>query len=178
MKIIILGVSGSIAAYKAADVASTLKKHGCDVHACMTDNGSKFITPLTMQTITKNKVHTGPLSEDGHKEIQHIDLAKKADLFLVAPATANIIAKLAHGLADDMLTTLALAVKDIPLLIAPAMNTRMYENAVVRENLKKLKARGWKEIPPKDDLLACGDTGKGALADVDVIVKTVLNSLK
>lgn len=178
MKTIILGITGSIAAFKAADIATSLMKNDCDVHVCMTVNGSKFITPLTMQSLTKNRVHTGALQEEGPKEIMHISLANTADAVVIAPATANIISKIACGLADDMLTSTILAVRDIPLFIAPAMNTRMWENPVIQENLEKLKKRGFKIIEPKVSTLACGDVNKGALADVDVIVNAVLEELK
>lgn len=178
MKKIILGISGGIAAYKAADIASQLRKAGLDIHVCMTANGAKFITPLTMQSLTKNRVHTGPLQADAPKEITHIDLACEASAVLIAPATANIISKIACGLADDMLTSCMLAIRDIPVFIAPAMNTRMYENPVIQENIERLKKRGFTIIEPKEGMLACGVVGKGALADVDVIVNAVLEAVK
>lgn len=177
MKNIILGISGSIAAYKAADIASCLVKAGANVHVMMTANATKFITPLTMQTLTQNAVHSGVLQADAPR-VAHIDFATEASALVIAPATANIIAKLAYGLADDMLTTTVLALKDIPMFIAPAMNTRMYENPIVLENIDRLKKRGFKFIDPKESRLACGATGKGALADVDLIVKTVLEAVK
>ena len=178
MSTIILGVTGSIAAYKAADIANGLVKRGHDVHVVMTKSGASFITPLTMQALTKNRVYTGVLQEDDPSRIVHVELPREADAFLVAPATANIIGKLACGVADDMLTAMALASHGIPMLLAPAMNTRMYENAATRENLQKLASRGWTLIEPRESRLACGHVGKGALADVNVIIQTVIESLK
>ena len=178
MKNIVLGLSGSIAAYKAAEIVSQLTKNACDVHVVMTKAAAEFITPLTMQTLSKNKVYTGVFQEDCPSEVKHITLAQNADLLLIAPATANIIGKLAGGIADDMLTSLALAVSGIPKLIAPAMNTRMYENPIVQENIAKLKRHGFEIIEPKESLLACGSYGKGALADVSVIVSAVLSLLR
>ena len=173
MKNIVLGVTGSIAAYKAADIANILTKEGCNVDVILTKGGAEFITPLTLQALSKNRVLTDVFQEDWPQEIKHISLAKKADLLLVAPASADVIAKLAGGIADDMLTTTALAMRGIPLLIAPAMNTNMYENPIVQENLQKLARFGWEIIDPKEARLACGDLGKGALADVKTIVQAV-----
>lgn len=178
MKKIILGVTGSIAAYKAADIANRLVKADCDVHVVMTKAATGFLTPLTMQALTKNRVYVDVLQEDDPSQIVHVNLPQNADLLLIAPATANVIGKLACGIADDMLTSMALAAYGIPLLIAPAMNTRMYENAAVQENLATLKRRGWEIIEPKEDRLACGAVGKGALADVDAIVGAVRSVLE
>ena len=178
MKTIILGVTGSIAAYKAADIANGLVKLGHGVHVVMTRSGASFITPLTMQALTKNRVYTDVLQEDDPSRIVHIELPRSADAFLVAPATANIIGKLAGGIADDMLTSMALAAHGIPMLIAPAMNTRMYENAATCENLQKLTSRGWILIGPRESRLACGHVGLGALAHADDIIKAVTESLK
>lgn len=177
-KRIVLGVTGSIAAYKSADIISGLTKAGYEVDAVMTKNSERFITPLTLQTLSKNKVYTDVFQEECPEEVKHITLAQNASLLLIAPATANIIGKLANGIADDMLTSLYLAVKDIPMLIAPAMNTRMYENPIIVENLNKLKSRGFKVIEPKESLLACGSIGKGALADVSVIIDESLKILE
>ncbi|MCL2202300.1 MAG: phosphopantothenoylcysteine decarboxylase [Oscillospiraceae bacterium] len=177
MKTIILGVAGSIAAYKAPDIVSKLIKHDCDIHVVMTKSGASFITPLTMQTMSKNRVFVDVLQEEDPKEVIHVNLPQRADLILIAPATANIIGKIAHGIADDMLTSMVLAAHDIPKLIAPAMNTRMYENAATQDNLEILKKRGWSEIEPRVARLACDYEGKGALADVDVIVQSVLGGL-
>ncbi|MCI1966140.1 MAG: phosphopantothenoylcysteine decarboxylase [Oscillospiraceae bacterium] len=173
MKQILLGVTGSIAAYKAADLASTLTKDGCRVDVIMTRGAQKFITPLTLQTLSKNRVYTDVFQEDDPSEVAHIALARKADLLLVAPASADVIGKMANGIADDMLTAAVLAVHGIPRCLAPAMNTWMYANPAVQENLEKLRRFGFTIIPPKEALLACGDYGKGALADVSDIVKVV-----
>ena len=177
MKNIILGVTGSIAAYKAADIVNILTKEGYNVDVIMTKGGMEFITPLTLQTLSKNRVYTDVFQEDYPRDIKHISLAKKADLLLIAPASADIIGKLAGGIADDMLTSVVLAVRDIPRYIAPAMNTNMYENPIVRDNLQKLRAYGFRIIEPKEARLACGDLGKGALADVDTIIKTVKEAI-
>ena len=174
MKNIILGITGSIAAYKAADIANALAKHGHNVHTIMTKSAAEFITPLTMQTLTKNRVYCDMFEAYVPSEVEHISLAQRADLFLVAPATANFIAKAASGIADDMLTTVLLAVKNIPIVIAPAMNTAMYENPVTQRNIKMLSELGFQFIEPREARLACGDLGKGALAGVDVIVSGVL----
>ncbi len=177
MKNIILGVTGSISAYKAADIANGLVKAGHNVNVIMTEAAKGFITPLTMQSLTKNRVYSGVLQEEDPSIIAHIELAKTADALLIAPATANIIGKLAVGIADDMLTSCVLAVKDIPKMIAPAMNCRMYENEAVQDNLGRLGARGWRIIEPRSGRLACGDTGKGALAPVDDIILLVKEAL-
>lgn len=170
MKTLVLGVTGSIAAYKAADIANNLVKKGYEVHVVMTKAGASFITPLTMQALTKNRVFVDVLQEDNPAEIIHIALPQRADALLIAPATANIIAKIAAGIADDMLSSMVLAAHDIPMLIAPAMNTRMYENPATQENLQTLLRRGWTLIEPREARLACGYVGKGALADVPVIL--------
>lgn len=177
MKNIILGVTGSIAAYKAAEITNTLTKDGYNVDVIMTKGGREFITPLTLQTLSKNRVYTDVFQEDYPREVKHISLAVKADLLLVAPASANIIGKFASGIADDMLTSVVLALGDIPKYIAPAMNTNMYENPIVQENIAKLKKYGFEIIEPKESRLACGDLGKGALADVATIVQTVEDCL-
>ena len=173
-KNIILGVTGSIAAYKAADIANTLTKEGHSVHVIMTKAGMEFITPLTMQTLTKNKVHTDQFAPYVPSEVEHISLAQKADLFLVAPASADFIAKAAAGIADDMLTTVLLATRNVPILVAPAMNTAMYEN---QRNIRTLSEFGVKMIEPREALLACGDLGKGALADTEDIISAVQKAL-
>jgi len=176
-KTVILGVSGSIAAYKAADIINSLTKSDITVNPVMTKGAAEFITPLLLQTLSKNKVYIDVFQEDCPSEVKHISLAQKADLLLIAPASADIIGKLANGIADDMLTSIYLAVRKIPVLIAPAMNTRMYEHPAVQENLSKLRNRGVYIIEPKESVLACGDVGKGALADVDQIVSVVLTHL-
>lgn len=177
MKNIVLGVTGSIAAYKSADIVSSLMKLDCSVTVIITKAATQFITPLTLQTLSKNKVYVDVFQEDCPNEVKHITLAQNADLLLIAPATANIIGKLANGIADDMLTSLYLAVSNIPMLLAPAMNTRMYEHQVVKNNLQKLKDVGFQIIDPKESRLACGDFGRGALADVSTIIDVVLQKL-
>ncbi|MCB6992669.1 bifunctional phosphopantothenoylcysteine decarboxylase/phosphopantothenate--cysteine ligase CoaBC [bacterium 210820-DFI.6.37] len=176
---ILLGVTGSIAAYKAAEITSRLTKLGHNVDVLLTESGSRFITPLTLQTLSKNKVYMDMFEEITPSEVKHISLAKKADLVLIAPATANIIGKIAHGIADDFLSTVVMAAAGLaPVYIAPAMNTNMYENPIVQENIQSLTDRGYRFIEPKASLLACGDLGKGALADVDEIVDVVTKALK
>ncbi len=172
-KNIILGVTGSIAAYKAADIANTLTKKGFNVEVIMTRSAMEFVTPLTFQSLTKNKVYYDMFEEITPSEIKHISLAKKADLCLIAPASANILGKLANGIADDMLSTVVMAMCNVPVYICPAMNTNMYNNPIVQRNINTLSQIGYHFIEPKEALLACGDLGKGALADVDRIVSTV-----
>ena len=172
---IVLGVTGSIAAYKAADIISRLKKLGHNIDVILTESGSKIITPLTLQTLSKNKVYMDMFEEITPQEVKHISLAEKADLVLIAPATANIIGKIAHGIADDFLSTVVMAAANqAPIYIAPAMN----KNPIVQENIEKLKSLGYQFIEPKESMLACGTLGKGALADVDVIVDIVEGSIK
>ena len=177
MKNVVLGVTGSIAAYKAADIANWLTKAGCSVHVIMTRAGMQFITPMTLQTLTKNKVHTDMFGLDDPSVVEHIDLAQSADLFLVAPATANFLAKAAAGIADDLLTTALLAVGDIPVMVAPAMNTFMYDSAVTQRNMATLRGLGFEFIEPRVAQLACGTVGRGAMAGADVIVNRVLEAL-
>ena len=177
MKEVVLGVTGSIAAYKAAEVANALVKYGVNVNVIMTAAAVKFITPLTFQSLTKNKVYTDMFEEFSYEDIRHISLAKKADCFVIAPATANIIGKTASGIADDALSTTIMAAKNKPVIICPAMNTAMYENPIVQANIGRLKGYGYIFVDPKESLLACGDIGKGAMADIDVIVKAVKDTL-
>ncbi len=177
MKNLILGVTGSIAAYKAADIANTLTKQGVYVHTIMTESACKLITPLTFQTLTKNKVHTDMFDEYNPSEVQHISLAKKADLMLIAPATANFIAKAAAGISDDMLTTVLTAFIHKPVIICPAMNTNMYENPITQRNISALKDLGFTFVEPREAMLACGDLGKGALAGIDEILAAVYEFL-
>jgi phosphopantothenoylcysteine decarboxylase len=172
LKTILLGVTGSISAYKSADITNQLVKLGYNVEVIMTESSTHFITPLTLQSLSKKAVHLDVMQEKDPSVINHIELAKRADLFLIAPATANIIGKLANGIADDLLSTVALAVKpEVPKLIAPAMNTNMYQNPIHQRNLSFLKENGYQEIEPRESLLACGDFGKGALADTQVIIE-------
>lgn len=176
---LLLGVSGSISAYKAADIVSQIGKKGWSVEVIMTKNSQEFITPLTLQSLAKTPVHTQLMEENTPESITHIDLAKSADVFLIAPATANVIGKLANGLADDLLSATALAFPDnkTPKLIAPAMNTNMYNHPAVKQNLTRLQTYGYQVIEPKESLLACGDYGKGALQDVELIINEVLKAL-
>ena len=167
--VIIVGVTGSIAAYKAADLVSKLGKRGFEVHVVMTHGAQEFITPLTMQTLSKNPVVTS-VFESGDWKPAHIDLADRAALLLIAPATANILAELAHGLAGNPLCEIALATL-APVLIAPAMNGKMWQHAATQQNVALLKSRGVEFIGPEDGMLACGYEGVGRLWSVDDIVE-------
>jgi phosphopantothenoylcysteine decarboxylase len=174
-RLVILGVTGSIAAYKAADIASALVKNGADVHVILTLSAAHFITPLTMRTMSRNVVVADMWDDTGWKP-GHINLADSADLLLVAPATAHKIAQFAHGEAPDMLTSTYLATK-APVLIAPAMNPRMLEHPATQANIEILRARGVRFIEPANGLLACGYEGKGHIAPVDGIVDAVIDAL-
>ena len=167
-KTILLGVTGSIAAYKIADLASRLAKEGCDVHVLMTKNAAEFITPLTFESLTGNKCIVDTFDRNFQFNIAHVSLARKAELCLIAPASANVIAKMAVGLADDMLTTTVLACK-CPKIVAPAMNTNMYQNPIVQDNLKKLAGYGFTVIPPAAGVLACKAVGEGKLPPVNIL---------
>src|SRR5690606_7592081 len=167
-KTIVLGVSGGIAAYKAAALCSRLVQRGADVHVIMTDSAAKFITPLTLQTLSRHPVYTDTFDERDPAVVSHIDLADRADLFIVAPATANIIAKMAHGLADDMLSTTRLATT-APIMVAPAMNVHMYEHPAVVDNIRMLGARGVRFVEPGTGQLACGYVGKGRMEEPERI---------
>ncbi len=171
-KKIIVGITGGIAAYKACDAISKLRKLGAEIEVIMTENAEEFITPLTVQTVSNNMVYTEMFETARTWEVEHIELAKRADLFLILPATANFIGKIANGIADDMLTTTVMATK-ADVLIAPAMNTNMYDNEIVQENMEKLRSRGYKFISPQSGILACGDEGIGKLASVESIVSRV-----
>ncbi|MCK9589030.1 MAG: flavoprotein [Terrimicrobiaceae bacterium] len=177
MKTIVLGVTGSIAAYKAADLAGRLAKTGHDVHVVMTANATGFVAPLTFQTLSRHAVTTGIFDEKESWHPGHIALADRADLLLIAPATANVIAKLANGIADDALTSIALA-SLAPLLIAPAMNGKMWAHPATRENVARLKSRGAKFIGPAEGLLACGYEGLGRLWDVEGIARAARSMLE
>ncbi len=172
-KCVVLGVTGSIAAYKAASLASALKKLHCDVQVIMTANAAKFIHPITFETLTGNKCLVDTFDRNFSFEVEHISVAKRADLVLIAPASANVIGKLAHGIADDMLTTTVMACT-CPRLISPAMNTAMYENPVVQDNLRLLKQYGWQVIEPACGHLACGDTGAGKMPEPEELLSWVL----
>lgn len=168
-KTVVLGVCGGIAAYWAAEIIGVLRDRGADVHVIMTMNAAKFITPLTLQTLSKNKVAANMFELPVKLDIGHITYAKKADLMLVAPATANFIGKAANGIADDMLTTTILATK-APVIIAPAMNDGMWTNKLVQENVKKLKKQGYHFVDPEYGKMACGGMGIGKLADINSII--------
>lgn len=175
-KCIILGVTGSIAAYKSANLASMLSKAHCDVNVIMTENAKQFITPLTFETLTKNKCITDTFDRDFKFDVKHISLAQKADLLIIAPASANIIAKLAYGIADDMLSTTALACK-CRKIISPAMNTNMYNNEIVQDNIEKLKKYGFEIIEPASGMLACKDIGKGKMPEPETLYKYILKNI-
>lgn len=175
-KCVVIGVTGGIAAYKALDVISTLRKKNIDIHVIMTDSATKFVTPLSFQSLSQNLVVTDMFAEPRAWEIQHISLAKKADLMLIVPATANIIGKVANGIADDMLSTTIMATK-APVVFAPAMNTNMYDNPIVQKNIDKLKEFGYAFIEPASGRLACGDTGRGKLEDTKLISDIVASML-
>jgi len=175
---ILLAVTGSISAYKAADLTSQLTKLGHQVKVLMTPAATAFITPLTLQVLSKQAVLVEVMTEDDPKQIQHIDLGKEADLFLVAPASANTIAKLAHGFADNIVTSTALALpSEVKKFLAPAMNTKMLNHPATQNNIETLKSYGYQIIPPREALLACGDQGSGALASIETILTTIQESL-
>ena len=175
-KTVILGITGGIAAYKMANVASGLRKSGANVHVIMTKNATEFITPLTFETLTNNRCIVDTFDRNFQYDVAHISLAKAADLILIAPATANVIAKLAHGQADDMLTTTVLAAK-CKKLVAPAMNTAMLENPITQDNLKTLAHYGFGIIQPAVGLLACKDIGSGKLPEPEVLLDAIAREL-
>ena len=175
-KTVLLGVSGGIAAYKAAALASALVKQHAAVEVVMTKNATEFITPLTFEQLTGRRVMVDTFDRNFSHQVEHIALAERTDLVIVAPATANVCAKFAHGLADDMLTTTVLACR-CPKLIAPAMNTNMFENPVTQDNLKLLEYYGWEIIPPASGRLACGAVGKGKLPEPEVLLDYVMRFL-
>lgn len=171
-KCVLLGITGGIAAYKMANVASALRKAGAKVHVIMTENAAKFITPLTFETLTGTKCMIDTFDRDFQFDVRHISVAKEADVVLVAPATANVIAKMAHGIADDMLTTVVLAAK-CRKLIAPSMNTAMLENEITQDNLALLRKYGFTIIDSASGYLACGDTGSGKLPEPEVLCQWI-----
>lgn len=175
-KNIILGITGGIAAYKMANVASALRKVGADVHVIMTENATRFITPLTFETLTNNRCIIDTFARDFQYDVAHISLAKSADLILIAPATANFIAKAANGIADDMLSTVVLAAK-CKKLIAPSMNTAMLENPITQDNLNKLKKYNFNIISPDRGMLACKDVGMGKLPEPEVLLDYIAREL-
>ena len=175
-KTVLLGVSSSIAAYKAASLASLLVKQHANVHVLMTQNATRFISPMVFETLTGNKAPVDTFDRCFQFDVEHISLAKQADVVMVAPATANVAAKLAHGIADDMLTTTVLACK-CPKLLSPAMNTQMYENPVTQDNLRILREYGWQVVEPASGHLACGDSGKGKLPEPEVLLDWILQTI-
>lgn len=175
-KCVVLGVTGSIAAYKIANLASALVKLGADVNVIMTKNATNFINPITFETLTSNKCLVDTFDRNFQFNVEHVALAKRADIFMVAPASANVIGKMAHGIADDMLTTTILAAK-CKKLVSPAMNTNMFENPIVQDNLKTLKKYGFEIIEPASGYLACGDTGAGKMPDPEVLLQYILREI-
>lgn len=175
-KHVLAGVTGGIAAYKMADAVSMLVKTGAEVDVIMTKNATEFVTPLTFETLTNRRCIADTFARDFEFDVKHISLAKAADIILIAPATANVIAKLAHGIADDMLTTTVLAAK-CPKLVAPSMNTAMLENPITRDNIAALKKYGFEMIEPDSGRLACGDSGSGKLPSPDTLVQHILRHI-
>lgn len=176
-KTILLGVTGSIAAYKIAILARMLVKAGAQVHVLMTENAENFINPITFETLTGHKCLIDTFDRNFQYSVEHVSLAKQADVFLVAPASANVIAKAAHGLADDMLTTTLLACQ-CPKIFAPAMNTRMYQNPVVQDNMEILRRYGMEVISPAVGYLACGDTGEGKMPEPELLLEFIIKALQ
>ena len=175
-KTVVIGVSGGIAVYKTLDVVSRLRKLGVNVNVIMTKSATEFVTPLSFQSLSQNYVVCDMFEDPKTWDVEHISLAKRADVFLIAPATANVIGKIANGIADDMLTTTVMATK-AKVLIAPAMNTNMYENPILQRNINTLKELGYNFVEPESGRLACGDTGKGKLASPETIVDEVVKLL-
>ena len=175
-KTVVLGVSGGIAVYKACDIVSRLKKLNANVHVIMTKSAAEFVQPLTFQSLSQNYVVSDMFEEPKTWDVEHISLAKKADVFLIAPATANVIGKVANGICDDMLTTTVMATTG-KVLIAPAMNTNMYRNPILQRNISTLKELGYNFVAPESGRLACGDTGEGNLASPETIVNAVVDLL-
>lgn len=175
-KTVVLGVTGSIAAYKIASLASKLVKLHADVHVLMTQNATNFITPITFETLTGNKCLIDTFDRNFQFDVAHVSLAKKADVMLIAPASANVIGKIANGIADDMLTTTVMA-STAPVLISPAMNTHMYENPIVQDNLQKLERFGYKIIAPAVGMLACHDVGAGKMPEPEMLLDWILREI-
>lgn len=175
-KTILLGVTGSIAAYKTASLASALVKLHANVHVLMTKNAVNFINPITFETLTGNKCLVDTFDRNFEFSVEHVSLAKQADLVMIAPASANVIGKIAHGIADDMLTTTAMACT-CRILLAPAMNTRMYENPIVQDNMKTLEQYGYEVIRPASGYLACGDTGAGKMPEPELLLEYILREV-
>lgn len=175
-KTVLLGVTGSIAAYKTASLASALKKLGADVHVLMTQNATNFINPITFESLTGNKCLVDTFDRNFQFQVEHVSLAKQADIVMIAPASANVIGKLAHGLADDMLTTTVMACK-CKKLISPTMNTNMFENPVLQANLRTLEGYGYEVIAPAVGYLACGDTGAGKMPEPELLLEYILKEI-
>ena len=175
-KTVLLGVTGSIAAYKTASLASSLKKLNADVHVLMTQNAVNFINPITFETLTGNKCLVDTFDRNFEYSVEHVSLAKKADVVMVAPASANVIGKIAHGIADDMLTTTVMACR-CRKIIAPAMNTNMFENPIVQDNMKILEKYGYEVISPAVGYLACGDTGAGKMPEPELLLEYILQEI-
>lgn len=176
-KTVVLGITGSIAAYKMANVASALVKEGADVHVVMTKNAVNFINPITFETLTNNKCLVDTFDRNFQFHVAHVSLSQKADVMLIAPATANSIGKLANGIADDMLSTMALAA-DCKIIVSPAMNTHMYRNQIVQDNIKKLKDYGFEIIEPAVGRLACADVGEGKLPDEKILLEYIRQEIQ
>ncbi len=175
-KTVVLGVTGSIAAYKIANLASSLVKKGANVHVIMTKNATNFINPITFETLTGNKCLVDTFDRNFEFSVEHVSLAKQADIFMVAPASANVIGKIANGIADDMLTTTIMACK-CHKVISPAMNTNMFENPIVQDNLEKLRNYGYEVIDPASGYLACGDTGAGKMPEPSVLESYIMKNI-
>ena len=175
-KCVVLGVTGSIAAYKIANLASALVKLGADVNVIMTENATNFINPITFETLTGNKCLVDTFDRNFQFNVEHVSLAKKADVFMVAPASANVIGKIANGIADDMLTTTIMAAR-CPKIISPAMNTNMYENIIVQDNIRKLAGYGFEIIDPANGYLACGDTGAGKMPEPEILMQYIIKAV-
>ena len=175
-KTVVLGVTGSIAAYKIANLASSLVKKGANVHVIMTKNATNFINPITFETLTGNKCLVDTFDRNFEFSVEHVSLAKQADIFMVAPASANVIGKIANGIADDMLTTTIMACK-CHKVSSPAMNTNMFENPIVQDNLEKLRNYGYEVIDPASGYLACGDTGAGKMPEPTVLESYIMKNI-
>lgn len=175
-KTVLLAVSGGIAAYKMPNVAGMLKKLNCNVHVLMTENAANFVTATTFETLTGNKCLIDTFDRNFEFSVEHVSLAKQADIVLIAPATANVIGKIANGIADDMLTTTVMAC-NCPKLVAPSMNHNMYYNPIVQENMKKLEKFGYDIIAPEEEILANGDKGTGRMPSEEVLVKSICEKM-
>lgn len=175
-KTVLLGVTGSIAAYKIASLASALKKLHADVHVLMTKNATNFINPITFESLTGNKCLVDTFDRNFQFQVEHVSIAKKADVVMIAPASANVIGKIAHGIADDMLTTTVMACK-CPVYVSPAMNTNMYENPIVQDNMKVLEKYGYHIITPASGYLACGDTGAGKMPEPETLLQYIVQEI-